>query len=516
MRDVFGKVWLVGGGPGDPGLITARAREVLGAADVVLYDSLVAPELLELCPRAELRSVGKRFGSESTPQAEIRDALLEHARKGRRVVRLKGGDPTLFGRACEEVSALAGAGIPFEIVPGVPSPLAAAAYAGIPLTHLELSSSLAIVTGKERSGTEWSSERIRKLGSAVDTVCILMGTHRLEEIAAALVEGGRAPGTPAAIVEWATTPRQRVVVAPLHELPARARAAGIGSPAVVFVGEVVGLRERHRWFDSRPLFGRRVLVPRPEHQAAETARAVRARGAAPVVFPVIELHDPPDPGPFREAMAALDRYAWVLFTSANGVDRSFAELDRLGRDARAFGRARIGAIGPRTAAALTARGLRADVVADEFVGEGLARSLLAADAAGPVLLPRARVAREALPDTLRGAGLQVDVVAAYETRPLGAERAAALAELLAGGRVDTCLFTSTSTVTATMDALGDRALGLLHPLQIACIGPVTERAAAERGLRVDVTARSYTAEGLLDALEERTRADAAARPAPPA
>ncbi|HEX6765381.1 MAG TPA: uroporphyrinogen-III synthase, partial [Polyangiaceae bacterium] len=391
-------------------------------------------------------------------------------------------------------------GIPFEIVPGISSPVAAAAYAGISLTHRDLSSSATFITGSDREGKEWSPESWKRLATATDTICILMGMKRIESITAALVEGGRKRETPAVVVQWGARPEQRVVIGTLGDIADKVRAAGLTNPAVIIVGEVVSLRGTLSWFEKLPLFGRRVLVPRPTGQAERTAHALRERGAEARVVPVIEICDPSDPKPFESEAERLDQYDWVLFTSANGVERLFAELERSGRDARAFGRAKIGVIGPRTGDALRRFGVRADLVADEHVGEGLGRDLLSSGPIRSALIVRAQVARDALPSLLKEAGVKVTVVAAYETRPAPA-LATSLTELIETGAVDTALFTSSSTVTTTVDALGARATELLGRLTVASIGPITTRAAEELGVRVDVTATTFTVDGLLDALE---------------
>ena len=503
MVRASGKVWLVGAGPGEPGLITVRGLEVLATADVVLHDALSHPDLLACCRSdAEIIDVGKRAGERYPAQHDISGELIEHARQGKTVVRLKGGDPFVFARGAEEASDLAEAGVPFEVVPGVSSPVAASAYAGISLTHRDLSNSVTFITGSDRRGKEWSSDAWKRLATATATICVLMGMRRLAEITRAIIDGGRPEATPAAVIQWGARPEQRVVTATLGTIADEAKKAGLKNPAVVIIGEVAELRDRLRWYDNRPLFGRRILVPRAAHQARETARAIAARAASPVLFPVIEMHDPPDPEPLRRAAADLGAYDWVLFTSANGVERFFAELRRAGRDARALGGARVGAIGPKTAAALSSHGVTADVTAKEFVGESLAEEVVSRGGARRVLVPRALVAREDLPRILREAGAEVDVVPAYETRPVPPDRAAELARALGAGEVDVVLFTSGSTVSSVVDLLGDRAAELLQPVTVASIGPITSAALEARGLRADVTAAEYTIEGLLDALEE--------------
>src|SRR3954470_13641145 len=330
----LGKVYLIGAGPGDPGLITVRGLELLSRADAVLYDALAHPALLDACPNAEKRNVGKRFGQDSAVQGMINAELVRLARDGKCVVRLKGGDPLLFARGAEELQALRAAGIPFEIVPGVPSALAASAYAGIPLTHRDLSSSVTFITGSDREGRVWSPDAWRRLATATETICVLMGMQRIDAITSALIDGGRSPETPAAVVQWAARPAQRVVTAPLSQIARAAHAAGLSNPALIMVGDVVSLREELRWYDRQPLFGRRLLVPRPEHQAQSTAESIRRRGADPIVIASIEIAPPPDPEALRAAARGVQNYDFCLFTSANGVERFFETLAAVGRDAR--------------------------------------------------------------------------------------------------------------------------------------------------------------------------------------
>jgi uroporphyrinogen III methyltransferase/synthase len=496
-----GKVWLVGAGPGDPDLITVRGLNVLRAAEVVLYDALSHPALLEQCAQsAELRDVGKRGGQYSPDQEWITSQLIDLAHAGKRVVRLKGGDSFLFARGAEEALALSEAGVDFEIVPGLSSPLATSAYAGISLTHRELSSSVTFITGSDRAGKEWSPEAWHKLATASDTLCILMGMRKLRQISEALIAGGRAATTPAAVVQWGARPEQRVVETTLSALPDAVQAAGLTNPAVIVVGDVVTLRNQLRWYDNRPLFGKRILIPRPANQAQETARAIRERAAEAITFPVIEIHDIPDTTAIDRAIAALASYDFTLFTSHNGVERFFAALDRLGLDARAFGTCKIGVIGPKTGAALARHGLKPDLIAEEFVAESLAESILKR-APRRVLIARALVARNELPKLLRAAGVTTDVLPVYETRFAGAARKAELRDWFVNGALDVVLLTSSSTVSSLVDLLGADAQALLARVVVASIGPITTKTATERGLRVDLTANEYTIEGLLDALE---------------
>lgn len=496
-----GRVWLLGAGPGDPDLITWRGVLLLRKAEVVLHDALSHPELLELCPQAEIVDVGKRYGRRATPQDEITELLLRFAGEGKRVVRLKGGDPLMFARGSEEALALSAAGIPFEIVPGVTSAVAASAFAGISLTHRDASSSVTFITGSDRQGKEWSPDAWKKLATATGTICVYMGMRRIDAITQAIIEGGRSPQTPAAVVRWGGRPQQQTVVGSLSNIADRAREADLQSPAIIIVGEVVSLRKKLRWYDNQPLFGKRVLIPRPSHQGRETAAALRARGAAPVLCPAIEIVDGPDPGALRKAVADAYLFDWVVFTSSNGVDAFFKVAISEGRDGRLFGRARIATIGPKTAEALARHGLRADLTAQSFVAESLIEALLAESTRGSrILIPRAEEAREILPEQLRQNGCEVRVVAAYRTRGVSGAGQERLRNVIKN-EVDIVLLTSSSMVDSVIAALGPDARNLLSGCTVACIGPITRDAALGHGLKVDVEAEIYTVEGLLDALE---------------
>lgn len=500
-----GTVYLLGAGPGDPELITTRALRRLARADVVLYDALVHPDLLQHArPDAELVFVGKRAGRPSERQSRINERLVEEARRGRTVARLKGGDPYLFGRGSEEAEFLADAGVPFEVVPGVPSPVAATAYAGISLTHRDMASSVAYVTATESPEKDRTSHDWAKLATATQTIVLFMGLRKLGHLMQLLESHGRAPETPVAVVQSASLPRQRTVVGTVGDIADKVRDAGITMPALTIVGEVVRLRESLRWFDTKPLFGQRVLVTRPSGRAAVLSQLLRDQGAQPVEAPTIRIVAPEDPEPLRIAVRDLDDYAWVVFTSRNGVERLFAELDRQGEDARRLGGARIAAIGPGTAEELGLHGIRPDHVPDEYRGEAVARAVLDVhdrDMTGTrVLLPRAAVARDVLPDTLREAGADVDVVPAYRSVPPEGEEVERLRRLVRGGEVDVVTFTASSTVQNLVELLGDDAAEALAPLTVASIGPITTETAERLGVRVDVTARVYTNEGLVEAL----------------
>lgn len=506
MSTQRGKVYLLGGGPGDPELITLRAKRRLGEADLVLYDALIHPDLLAFArPDAQLEFVGKRAGRVSERQTSINARLVEAARAGLIVARLKGGDPYLFGRGSEEAEHLAAEGIEFEVVPGVPSPLAATAYAGISLSHRDLASSVAYITATESDDKPGSAHDWSKLATATQTLVIFMGVRKLGALMQTLIDNGRAPSCPAMVIQSASLPSQRTVIGTVATIAARANEARIGMPALTIVGDVVTLRERLRWYDLKPLFGKRVLVPRASAQAAAMAQRLRDAGAEPVVAPAIRIAPPHDTSALARAVRDVAGYGWLAFTSANGVHAFFHELREQAGDARRLARTQVAAIGPATAAALREQGVAPDVVAQEFVGEAVADAILARHKDGTplrVLLARAAVAREALPDRLRAAGAEVDVVAAYQTLPPLPEDAARLRSLILAGGVDVVTFTSSSTVEQTLAAVGEGALEALAKLTVASIGPITRDTAVGRGIRVDVTAESYTTEGLIAALSQ--------------
>ena len=477
-------VYLVGGGPGDPGLITVRGAEVLARADVVIYDRLSVASLLDLAPPAAERiSVGKAPGRASLPQAEINALLVERGKAQAVVVRLKGGDPFVFARGGEEVAALQAAGVPFEIVPGITSAVAVPAYAGVPVTHRGLASTFTIVTGQEgEAGVPVDWEAVARLGG---TVAVLMGVAKREEIARRLMAGGLPADTPVAAITWGTRPEQRTCRTTLGRLAAEA----IESPAVMLVGAVATLDLP--WYENRPLFGKRIIVTRARAAASDLVDRLHELGAATVELPVIEIGEPADGGAaLREAAGRVGDYDWVAFTSANAVSRFFAALVEVGSDTRALSGARVAAIGPGTAEALAAAGVRADLVPERFVAESLLDAF--PDGPGRVLLPRAAVARDALPAGLAERGWAVDVIEAYRTavgRPAPEALAAA-----AGAHAVT--FTSSSTVTNYLAVAGDVPV----PPVVACIGPVTADTARAAGLTVDVVATEHTVKGLVQSL----------------
>jgi len=497
-----GTVYLIGAGPGDPGLITVRGLEYLRKADVVVYDRLAPTTLLDEAPTtAERIYAGKRSGHHAMPQEEINNLLVARAREGKTVVRLKGGDPFVFGRGGEEAEACVAAGVPFVVVPGVTSAVAVPAYAGIPVTDRRLTTILAIATGHKQAdadtdGLDWEAL------ARVDTLVLLMGVTNLANIVRRLTAAGRANETPVALIRWGTTPRQQVVTGTLADIVERVEQAGLRPPAVIVVGEVVRLRDRFRWFDQpdeRPLLGKRVVVTRSRDQARKMSTLLEEQGAEPVEFPSIAIAPPEDYAPLDEAITTLDRYDWVVFTSVNGVRAFWERLDALGRDSRALAGLRVAAIGPATARSLRERGIVADFMPPKYVAEEIAAGLGRVNGLR-VLLPRAELARESLARLLREAGATVDEIAAYRTLPGQGGRD--VHTLLEEGEIDAVTFTSSSTVRFFLQRIGTDARRLLEGVTVACIGPITAQTARELGLHVDLVAEEYTVAGLVRALAE--------------
>lgn len=497
-----GTVVLVGAGPGEPGLITCKGLEALKQADVVVYDHLVEPELLEHCrPECQRVYVGKQSGHHSLSQPEINQLLVDKAKEGRLVVRLKGGDPFLFGRGGEEAETLREAGVPFQVVPGVTSALAAPAYAGIPVTHRDHASSVAIITGHEDQKKSTSSICWEHLSRAADTLVFLMGVRNLPGIVDRLLVNGRDPATPAAVIQWGTTPRQKVVTGNLQTLVERVTEAGIGPPAVLVVGSVVSLRQSLNWAEQRPLWGKRILVTRAREQASELAQRLRFLGAQAIEFPTISVEPPSDPAMLDSAICNLGRYDWVIFTSPNGVRFFMERLWNKGKDARAMAGLYIAAMGPGTATALEQKGLRPDLIPEEFRAEALAQALSTREVRGKrFLLARAEEARDVLPRTLTEMGARVEVVVAYRT-VLPKKIDGQLQGLLGEGSLDAVTFTSSSTVRNLARLAPDQDLArMLRGVIVACIGPITAQTARELGLEPQIVASRYTIEGLVEAL----------------
>ena len=488
-------MYLVGAGPGDPGLMTVRAAGLLAAADVVLHDRLIPPGSLDgVRQDAELVFVGKRPGSSEMPQEEIERLMVERARAGRSVVRLKGGDPFVFGRGGEEAEALAAAGVPFEVVPGVTAGVAAPAYAGIPVTHRSDASAVAFVTGHEDPAKPDSTLDWDALASFPGTLVLYMGVKRLPEITQALIAHGRDSREPAAAIERGTTATQRTITAILAELPEAVAEAGIGAPAIVLTGPVAARRETIAWLERRPLHGRRVVVTRARAQASGLAAMLRALGAEVVELPAIRIVPRIHTPEVRDAVQSIHAYALICLTSPNGVRLLFEALAEAGRDARALANATVASIGPGTAAALAEHGIQADIVPERSVAEGLAAALADFNVEGrPALVARAAEARDLLPDTLRARGAEVDVVALYETVMEDTDPAA----ISAARDADFLLFTSSSTVRNFAAVMGQH---MPPSARVVSIGPITSEAAREAGIEVQVEAQRHDIDGLVEAL----------------
>ena len=499
MARSCGIVFLVGAGPGDPGLITVKGLARLREADVVVYDALSSPRLLrEARADAELISVGKRGGCQTMKQEEINALLVSKAKEGKRVCRLKGGDPFVFGRGGEEALELVAAGIPFEVVPGITAGIAAPAYAGIPVTHRDATSSLAFITGHEDPTKESSALAWDKLATGIGTLVVYMGVKNLPHIVERLVSNGRSPQTPAAVVQWGTVPKQRTALGTLADIAAR--AAGMEAPAILVVGEVAGLRPQLQWFENRPLFGRCVVVTRSRAQASDLCEQLEGLGAEVLEMPTIRIEPPADLAPLDEAIARLGSYDWVVFTSVNGVDAFFERLERAGKDARAL--PAVAAIGPATSDRLNEHGIRPDCQPQRFTGVELVAALSAREPLGGrrILLPRAAEAPDAVPKGLADAGATVDEVPAYRTAIATSADEETVQRLLAG-EVDFVTFTSSSTVRGFVQAVGaGRVPAMPAATRFVSIGPVTSETARELGLALAAEAAEHTIPGLVKAM----------------
>ena len=482
-------VYLTGAGPGDAGLLTVKAREILETADVVIYDRLANEKILNYAVNAEKIYVGKAAGRHTLTQTEINNLLVEKGRAEKIVVRLKGGDPFVFGRGGEEALALRENGVDFEIIPGVTSAIAVPACAGIPVTHRGVATSFAVVTGHEKTAD--STIRWDKISTAADTLIFLMGVENLPRITAKLIENGRAETTPAAVIRNGTKFDQQVLVSTLKNIAAEVAEKNITPPAIFIVGDVVNLREQIQWFETKPLFGRKILVTRARAQASKLTKQLENLGASVTEFPTIEIVNPTDS--FKALDAAikiLHSFDWLIFTSANGVDKFFERLKTFRLDARALANAKVAAIGSATAEKLSTHGIFADLVPAEFRAEGLIDALKNSVAGKKILLARAETARDILPVELEKSGAEVTVAAAYKTVPA--------AENNLDGDFDMVTFTSSSTVENFIAAAGRE---ILSKVKTAAIGPITAQTLEKFGVEADVIAQEFTIAGLVDAIK---------------
>lgn len=495
-----GKVFLVGAGPGDPGLLTVKGAALLKNADVVVYDRLASPELLALAPEsAERVFMGKEPETPGGFQQQINETLSAAALQGKIVVRLKGGDPFVFGRGGEEIDTLIEAGVPYEVVPGITSAIAVPAYSGVPVTHRGISTSFTVVTGSEDPtkpdiDTDWVA-----LAKIKGTLIVLMGWRALPNIIGTLIDNGKSADTPVVVTQWGTTPKQRTVSGTLADIVERGNNAGLSNPVITVIGAVAGLHERMRWFDTGPIFGQRVLVTRSRQQASVLSKLLIAEGAEPIELPTIQIEGLDDYSQLDASLANLASYAWVVFTSTNAVDAVFERLNVAGKDARAFGTVRVGAIGPATAASLRARGIVPDFVPSTYTTEAVAQGFADFNMQDTrVLLPRADIATETLSNGLRQLGANLDEVDSYRT-VTPTDSGAKARELLSSGDIDAVTFTSSSTVR-NLVALIDGDVSLLDGVRVISIGPVTSATARELNVHVDIEATEHTVPGIVAAL----------------
>ena len=497
-----GMVYLIGAGPGDPGLITVKGVDCIARADTVVYDYLASPALLAHAhPQAEMIYVGKKGGDHTLPQEGINDLIVEKASQGKTVARLKGGDPFIFGRGGEEAEVLVAAGIPFEVVPGVTAAIGASAYAGIPLTHRAHTTEVAFVTGHEDPTKKASRIDWKALATGIGTLVFFMGVKNLGTIVRNLTANGKAVDTPVAVVRWGTTPKQRTVTGTLDTIEVVVREAGIKAPAIIIVGTVVDLRKTMGWFEKRPLLGRRIVVTRARQQASDLIHQLTELGAECIQCPTIMVKPPRDWSPLDRAIEAIDQYDWIVFTSVNGVDYFFRRLFENGLDVRTLGRIKTAAIGPATAQRLLDQGLTTDILPKNYRAESVVEAFAETTVAGKrILLPRAKEARSVLPVELTRMGATVDEICVYETWQ-AQESADELIARLEAGTVDMVTFTSSSTVKNFQRLLPPgRADQLMQGVSVASIGPITSQTARDLGLTVDVEAESYTIPGLVQAI----------------
>jgi uroporphyrinogen III methyltransferase/synthase len=491
-----GIVYLIGAGPGDPGLFTIKGKECLEKADVVIYDYLVNPALLLLArEEAEKIYVGKKRGHKEMPQGEINRLLADKAKTGRVVARLKGGDPFIFGRGGEEAEELAKLEIPFEIVPGITSAAAVAAYAGIPLTHRDFTSSFVVVTGhedpkKEKSKLSW--EALAKTG----TIVFLMGVRRIEGNMTKLIEFGKSPETPVAVITWGTFPKQETTVGTLGDIGKIVRARRIKPPAIIVVGEVVNLRETINWFETKPLFGKKVLVTRARNQSSVAVKLLEEQGAEAIEFPTIEIVPPESWDELDRAIDSLNTYDWIIFTSVNGVLFFFERLKKNRKDLRELKGIKIATIGEQTAKSVENLGLDVDIMPNDFRAEGIVQGFRGIDMkAKRILIPRAKEAREMLPLELTRMGAEVQIVAAYETKKPRSKKTEAIREMLREGKIDIVTFASSSTVKNFL-SIFKKDREILSKTLVACIGPITAEACRESGIKPGIVCEKYTIEEL--------------------
>ena len=496
-----GKVYLIGAGPGDYKLLTLKAAECIRSSDVIVYDRLVNNRVLSLARQdAELVYVGKLPDYHAVPQQAINRILIDKALNGKTVARVKGGDPFVFGRGGEEAEALVEKGIEFEVVPGITSAVAVPAYAGIPVTHRDYCSSLHIITGHEKPGKGESSIDFEALAEQEGTLVFLMGVKNLPEIADNLVRHGRSGSTPAAVIEKGTTPDQRVVTGTLEDIVTKVEEAGIKSPAVIVIGEVVLLRDKLQWLKKGKLAGRRVVVTRSRQQASKLVERVEELGGEAIEFPVIRIAEPEDYADFDNALENIGKYNWIVFTSVNGVEAFLKRMRQKRLDIRELAGIKICAVGEATSEELGRYGLNVDLMPDSYTTGDLLHAMLGVVSSGDrVLLARADIASRELSEGLKEKGVDFDDLIVYRNLADDPGRASTI-DMLEGNEVDFITFTSSSTVKNFVSVLGRDNIDKISGSKVVCIGPVTANTAREMGIRVDAVADVYTIDGLIDKL----------------
>lgn len=502
MTDKCGTVFLIGAGPGDPGLLTIKAKNCIETADVVVYDYLASPFLLDFArPDAQIIYVGKKGGDHTLTQDKINLLLVEKAKQGLDVARLKGGDPFVFGRGGEEAQVLLNHGVSYEVVPGVTSAIAAPAYAGIPVTHREHTSFVSFITGHEDPTKKDSSMQWDVYAKSDATLVFLMGVKNLPNIVKNLVDHGKASDTPVALVRWGTTTRQQTVTGTLETIVARVKEAGLKSPAIIIIGHVVSLRNELAWFDKNPLFGKRIVITRARAQASSLVSELTRLGANCIEIPTIKIAPPPDIQPMKQAIDNIAGYDWLVFTSVNGVKYFFDTLFDMGQDVRCLGHLKFACIGPVTKERLADYGIISDILPETYRAESVVDAFSQVDIKGKkVLLPRAKKARTILPEELTRMGALLDEVTAYETL-LDDSKKEELIDALTAKEIDAVTFTSSSTVSNFVTLLdGEDTSALLKDVTIASIGPITSDTAKDLGLTPDIEAEAFTIPGLIDAL----------------
>ncbi len=502
MTQTKGKVYLIGAGPGDPGLITVKAKECIQTADVVVYDYLASPLLLDYAGQdAEIIYVGKKGGDHTLSQDKINLLLVDKAREGKNVARLKGGDPFVFGRGGEEAQELLSHGISYEVIPGVTSAVAAPAYAGIPVTHRDHTSFVSFITGHQRPDKKESRMQWDIFAKSDATLVFLMGVKNLSNIVANLMAHGKPADTPVALVRWGTTTRQQTVTGTLATIVGVVEKAGLKSPAIIVVGHVVTLRDELAWFDKKSLFGKKIVITRARAQSSGLVSQLTRLGAQCIEIPTIKIAPPEDKTPLEAAIDRLEEYEWLVLTSVNGVKFFFDTLFEKGKDSRALGHLKFACIGPVTKERLADYGIICDILPGTYRAESVVEAFSGLDMTGKkVLLPRAKKARTILPEQLTHMGAVVDEVTAYETQ-LADEGKDLLMDMLKAGEIDAVTFTSSSTVTNFLALLeGQDIASLLEGVTLASIGPITSDTIRAKGLAPDIEADSFTIDGLIDAL----------------